>query len=464
MNVRRRILTLALLTAAVCAADLTAQRGRRRPGRQPEAETTTPAREETPRERKKVERWTAIRGGDVYIGDGTVLRRASVLIGDDRIEAVGHDLEVPEGATILDATGKVVSPGFCIVKAGGMGAPGGSSDRIADAVNPFDPSMKLGLAAGITSFCALYEPGSSTAGGKSAIVKLAYGDLKGMVAVEGSVATMRVPLDPQKMKAFRDLVEQAKDFRKKLAEGAAAPSAAERSGATPPPEGQGSAAPARGGGAPKPPAGTEKLIEIMDGKTRLWIGAAGDFDVPEIRQALEIANLLGVGVVLDDPVTAWVVADEIAASGSMAILAPRNRTRADPGRPDTSGSNIASAAILSAVGVPVAVTPPGGRFGSAGVGTGGILGQDLNTPHVDAAFAVRGGMDNRAALRTITLDAARIMGVDNRVGSLEAGKDADVLILDGDPLHYKTFVEIALVNGKVVYEKDKEPFYRHIKR
>ena len=92
------------------------------------------------------------------------------------------------------------------------------------------------------------------------------------------------------------------------------------------------------------------------------------------------------------------------------------------------------------------------------------MGQDLNTPHLDAAFAVRGGLDNRKALRTLTLDAAKLLGVDHRVGSLEAGKDADVLILDGDPLHYATFVTTALVNGKVVYEKAKEPLYRHIER
>ena len=103
-------------------------------------------------------------------------------------------------------------------------------------------------------------------------------------------------------------------------------------------------------------------------------------------------------------------------------------------------------------------------FGGGGVGTGGILGQDLNTPHVDAAYAVRGGLDNRKGLRTITLDAAEMLGVDDRVGSLEAGKDADILILDGDPLHYSTFVITALVNGEVVYEKGEEALYRHIKR
>jgi len=110
------------------------------------------------------------------------------------------------------------------------------------------------------------------------------------------------------------------------------------------------------------------------------------------------------------------------------------------------------------------VTVAGGRYGGAGLGTGGILGQDLHTVHIDAAYAVRGGLDNAKALRTITLDAAKTLGVDARIGSIEAGKDADILILDGDPLHYRTFVQTAIVNGKVVYEKDKEPFYRHIKR
>ena len=62
------------------------------------------------------------------------------------------------------------------------------------------------------------------------------------------------------------------------------------------------------------------------------------------------------------------------------------------------------------------------------------------------------------------LAMSRTMGADARIGSIEAGKDADLLILDGDPLHYKTFTEIAIVSGKIVYEKAKEPFYSHIRR
>ncbi len=441
--------------AVGCAADAAlAQRPRfRRPdgaGGRPQPQQAEP---EAPAEEKKVESWTAIRGGDVYLGDGTLLRRATVLIGDDKIHAVGHEVEIPEDATILEAEGKVVAPGFCIVKASGFGAPRSGED-VRDGMNPFDPTIKMGLAAGITSFLWQNGSGNDKPGGNSSLVKLAYGDLEGMVGPSDSVKTMRVPLNPQQMKTFRDLVKQAREHQDAVREAA-------KDDKKP---------------APKPPRGTEDILKILDGETRLWIsmgggsrmfrggGDGGGDDTTEIRQAMEIASLLGRGVVLDDPVCAWVIADEVAATGSMAIVNPRNRVPSREGFEDSTGSNIAQAAILHDVGVPVAVTAPGGRFGGSGVGTGGILGQDLNTPHVDAAFAVRGGMPNRQALRTLTLDAARIMGVEARVGSLEVGKDADVLILDGDPLHYKTFVDTALVNGKVAYVRAEEPYYRHIRR
>ena len=124
MKTARLIFTTAVL-AALAAADLDAQRGRRgrgRPGRprpavQPEPK---PAEEDKP-----VENWLVVQGGDVYLGNGSLLRRATILVGDDKIHAVGQDVEIPEGATILDATGKFVSPGFVIVKATGMGAPSG---------------------------------------------------------------------------------------------------------------------------------------------------------------------------------------------------------------------------------------------------------------------------------------------------------------------------------------------------
>jgi hypothetical protein len=452
-----------VLAACALGSDLAAQRGRFRGNREggpPPAEQPKP--EVKPGEAKKPKSHLAIVGGDVYLGTGQRMTGATVLIADDKILAVGHNLQLPEGTKLLDAKGKTVSPGFVCVLASGMGA--GRSAPFVDSVNPFAPDLKQGLAAGITAFLAGSPGGGNTPSGENAVIKLAYGDVTGMVLQEGTVTGMSVPLGLQDKEKFKELVQKAKEHRAAVADfpkkKAADPNAR----------------------APEPPAGTERILKILAGESRLWIslggasfsgfgggrrgggGSAGANDEAGIREALELAEILGTGVVLQKPVSAWLMADAIGAAGSMVILSPRDRQPADPMNPDRTGTNLASAAILAEAGVPVAVTCPGGMFGGTGVGTGGILGQDLNTPHIDAAFAVRGGLDNHKALRTLTLDAARILGVDARIGSLEPGKDADVLILDGDPLHYRTFVETAVVNGKVVYEKDKEPFYSHIKR
>jgi imidazolonepropionase-like amidohydrolase len=82
---------------------------------------------------------------------------------------------------------------------------------------------------------------------------------------------------------------------------------------------------------------------------------------------------------------------------------------------------------------------------------------------MEAAFAVRGGLPEDAALRSITIDAARILGIDHRVGSLEIGKDGNFMITDGDPLHYMTHVRWTVVNGRLVYDKQKDSLFSHIR-
>lgn len=437
---------LSLLVLGGIALDLPAQRRRPPTGRPaPAAPDNQPAPPPAASlDRSKVKAWTLYKGADLHLGTGEVLRRGELLVGDDKIFAIGTGLDLPEGGKVIECAGRVISPGFVAVRALGLGQPSGNPGKAADGVNPFDPTIKMALAAGITSYGAIFEGGTASPDGRSAVLKLAFGDLKGMVLQEDSVLQMRVPLNPQQWQTLRDQVKKVQDHKKAVAEHAA------KKDNTP---------------APKPPAGTEKLLRVIDREARLWIGAAGAYDNDAIREALEVARLLDVGVVLVEPLTAWSIPDEVAATGSMAIVNPRQVAEPDPGRKDSTGSNLAQCRILNETGVAVAVTTPRGGFaGGPSIGTGGIMGQDLNTPHIDAAFAVRGGMDNREALRTLTLDAARILGAESRIGSLEVGKDADLLILDGDPLHYRTFVQIAVVNGKVVYEKDKEPFYSHIGR
>jgi imidazolonepropionase-like amidohydrolase len=457
----RRNAWLCALAVAVLAFDARSQE-RRRPGsRRPTAPTPPSAQPAAPAATPQpVKSWTAVVGGDVHVGDGDILRRATVLIGDDKIVGVGHDVEIPAGAARIDASNRVVAPGFVAVHASGLGAPGRVTGNTRDSLNPFDPSMKMALAAGITSFLATFDRGTAAPGGQTAIIKLAFGDLDRMLVAEHTAYSMRVPLGRDQWHKLREQVAKVRSG--KPAEQTRP--AGDGDGGEGKGDGEGEAPKSEDSGSSGRADGDKAIREILAGKARLWIDSNGDFGTNEVRQALEIARLFGHGVVLDGPITAWTNADEIAATGSMVVLNPRDGARRDPGRPETTGANIAAAAILAAAGVPIAVTPPGGRFGGATVGTGGILGQDLHTLALDAAFAVRGGLDNRKALRTLTLDAARMVGAETRLGSLAPGKDADILILDGDPLHYRTFVQTALVSGKVVYEKDKEPFYRRIQR
>ena len=152
------------------------------------------------------------------------------------------------------------------------------------------------------------------------------------------------------------------------------------------------------------------------------------------------------------------MAEELGRAGAYAIVTPR--TRRD--RPETTtheaGSSIENAAILTRAGVQVALVPA-----NTSIDMGGISGRDLLSLNLEAGFAIRGGMDEREAIEAITVIPARLLGIDHRVGTLEPGKDADVLITDGDILHYETFVQYTVVEGKLVYDKQEEIFYAHIR-
>jgi imidazolonepropionase-like amidohydrolase len=90
---------------------------------------------------------------------------------------------------------------------------------------------------------------------------------------------------------------------------------------------------------------------------------------------------------------------------------------------------------------------------SSSISLNGLAGRDLTSLPLEAAFAVRGGASERKALAAITIAPAKLLGVDDRIGSVEVGKDADLLILNGPPLDYRTYVETALVNGRVAYRR-----------
>ena len=104
--------------------------------------------------------------------------------------------------------------------------------------------------------------------------------------------------------------------------------------------------------------------------------------------------------------------------------------------------------------MPFTVAPLGNS-----VSLDGLPGRDLTSIALEAAFAVRGGCSEATALEALTIVPARMMGLADRIGSIEEGKDADLLILDGNPLDYRTYVEKAVIGGKVYYDRKRENIY-----
>jgi imidazolonepropionase-like amidohydrolase len=178
----------------------------------------------------------------------------------------------------------------------------------------------------------------------------------------------------------------------------------------------------------------------------------------EIRSAMRLAEEFGFDLIIDSGASAHQMAAELAAEGIPVVLGPVSH-------PFVSGEEIPdedeypvpeerSAAELTSRGVKTAIATFSRAFGALGPsGTGKWL-------LLDAALAAGYGSSEDQVLRAVTLAPAEILGVSDRIGSLEVGKDADVIILDGPPLSVKTWVERAYVDGELVYQRAAPPARR----
>jgi imidazolonepropionase-like amidohydrolase len=196
-------------------------------------------------------------------------------------------------------------------------------------------------------------------------------------------------------------------------------------------------------------------VQVLRGEVRARFQAD---DRDELLGIARLAQKYGFRPLIEGCREGWTVADELGRAGACAVVTPRDRVEKSEELVAAGGTSIENAAILRSHGVQVAIVPA-----VKGVDLGGIAGRDILALTVEAGFGVRGGLTNEAALEAITLVPARLLGVEHRVGSLEVGKDCDLLVCDGDIMHYETFVQQAVVDGKVVYEKNKELFYAHIR-
>ncbi len=447
---------------------------------------------------------TAIVGADIYTVTKGVIRNGIVLIQDGKILKVGQDVTIPEGAIRIDATGKVITPGFVSVNAtgvavaavggaggGGPPAPGGGGatpqSRIADSLNPFDRNIQFCLANGITTANVEVAGGGGGRFGRaegeddppfplppelleddtrvcpccgmaiidtqpigptvptdrnarrSAVVKMTFGDMSNMLVKESPFCHMSAGSFAGAMNRhqWRETIKRAKQAVKDKA-------AADVSGEDAAP----TTTPGAGGRRGNV---TEEVLKLVKKEIPLRTEA---FSAEQMREAIALAKELDYNLILDGVHEAWLIAGELGSAKVQTVLTPRSRRRPQPGRDDTTGSSIETSSFLEKAGVPFTVAPLGNS-----VSLDGLPGRDLTSIALEAAFAVRGGCSEATALEALTIVPARMMGLADRIGSIEEGKDADLLILDGNPLDYRTYVEKAVIGGKVYYDRMREKIY-----
>jgi hypothetical protein len=379
------------------------------------------AAKEEAKEEKAPDRWLAVHAGQVHTVTGPVLRDVTILAKNGSIAAIGSGLALPEGTEEVDARAYRVYPGLVAFDSGGIVGP-----VPEDSTDVYGLSMTLALSAGITTVGA---------GGK--VCKLTYGTLEGHVIGARSF----VSLDMSSARARRQLREalaQARDYLRKKG-------AAER-------------AKARGEKVevPKPPKGrVGSLLPLLAGD-RMALARARTSR--QLREVAELALLYGFRGVVEGGEEAWTVASLLGRAGWSVVVVPRARRGEDDRLNRASGWTIENAARLHAAGVPVALMSR-----SKGVSTGGLAGRDLFTLPLEGAFAVRGGLSEEAALAALTIAPARLLGVDDQVGSIEVGKACDLVIAAGDLLHYGTLPEWTIVNGRIAYDKEQESLLRAVR-
>jgi len=381
---------------------------------------------------------TAIRGGDLYTITGGIIKNGTILIKDGKISDIGQNIEIPEKAKVIDASGKVIMPGLVAVNAevGVIGYP--DITKISDSLDPFEFSISLALASGITTamVSAGRPPGDNPIGGTTAVIKTFYGDLDQMLVKESVVQPVLISnRDWLRKTTFKQNLRKAQSYLRKLTE---YQQAEDKKNAE----------------EPKKPGGLDEYIRLLQREVPAALVAS---TADDILAALELVDEFGIRMILADAVEAWIVAEEIAKRDVRVVINPRQKQRPNEDISGPSGSNLENAAILKKAGVKFAIIPPSTSFE-----TWGVVGRDMMALPMEAAFAVSGGLDEQTALEAITITAAEIIGVADRVGSLQVGKDADIIILDGHPFHHKTFVESTLINGKVLYEKAKSLYFSHI--
>ncbi len=403
-------------------------RRRRRGGRRPVPPPATPEPEKKEAEPAHAEdaEYLAIVGATIHTVTGPVIRDGTILCKDGKISSIGADISVPASAEKIEASGFHVYPGLVAFRSAGL-IGSGDPQKTQD---PFSLGTVMGLAAGITSTW-----NGSTVG------KLVRGSLEDLTLRKASFVNLTyTSRNPGGKRELRQALEKVQEHLRALERHAEEKK--ENPDAKAPDD--------------KWIRGAFSTAKLLLTGERVALSRVST--ITDLKQVCELARRFGFDLVIEGGEEAWIDPGLVARTGASVVLTPRARRNAVEDRNMKSGSSIENAKILHEHGIPLAIRPSG-----SGIALWGLAGRDLGHLPMEAAFAVRGGLSEKAAIEAITIEPARILGVADRVGSIEVGKDADFIITDGDLLSYLTHVRWAVINGKIQYDKMKEGLLDHIR-
>ena len=386
----------------------------------------------------------AIVGGTVLTMAGETIENGAVVVRDGRVAAVGRRVRPPRDAHVIDAAGRYVVPGI-IDAHSHIAAEGGINEgslavtsmvRIADVVDPTDIGIYRALAGGVTTINVLHGS-ANPIGGQNQVLKLRWGQDADDMRFEGAPPGIKFALgeNPKRSRSFgqgprrypatrmgvldviRQAFTEAAEYQAAWARHREAEAAGERS---------------------RPPARDlelEALVEILEGRRLVH---AHSYRADEILQLLRLAEELGFRIAtLQHVLEGYRVADEIAAHGAGAS------TFSDwwAYKVEAYEAIPYNAALMTDRGVVVSINSDDA--------------EEMRHLNHEAAKAVKwGGLSDEQALALVTINPAKQLRIDDRVGSIEVGKDADLVIYDGHPLSSYAVVQTTLVDGKVYFDRE----------
>ncbi|MCL2557761.1 MAG: amidohydrolase [Treponema sp.] len=385
-----------------------------------------------------------VKNGKVMTMEGQTLDGASIIVKDGKIAEIGSGLAAPTGAKVVDAQGMLVLPGFVDAHTH-LGVAGTAMRwegddvnehtdpvtphmRTLDAINPLDESFAETMRSGVTAVAT--SPGSANIiGGQIAAIKTA-GSIRADDLIIKFPLAMKCALGENPKNAFgqskkaqpmtrmgsaaifREAFYKAKEYLRKKE----------------------TAEPDK---TPEYNAKHEALIPVLKKEIPIHIHA---HRADDIHTALRLAKEFDINAVLIHCSSGHLISGDIADAGFPAVIGPTFGFRT---KPETYHKTFETVNVLNKAGILTCITTDHPVI-------------PLEHLNICAALAVQAGLSEEEALKSITIYAAKVMGLEDRIGSIKAGKDADIVLWDKSPLDPTSRARTVIIDGKIVYEHGGE--------